>query len=419
MQWNETVPDSCTLDVQASLDAGVTYTSCTNGATIPGCAQGANLSGKSLLLKAIFTTTNVAEYPTLWGLTAVVSSDFQSSGNRKSPTMNVASLGYVGSSSFTWVADVPANTTLIGKTTLDNSTYTTVTSGSAVAGLTSQPAQMSDSFTTNTSANYTAGFLFRYSDTSNFYRVILTDSTAVSNQQMATIVRCLTGTVTQIGQVSIDFVHNTYHTLVASAVGNVVTISWDGVQVFTYTDATPVAGVGGAGLYSNGGSMVIYKLVVQGNGALATSTTVGSQLLLTSSDPLYTPVVHEAVLNVRGPQLETGNVLQATKYAYAQATANIADAAKQSNMLWKINPDLSLTLYGRTSRLAAWPAWTGIKADGTSDVMYSNTPKLCLSTASRLFKSTARIKRYHLVEAQASIFISMAPCSHKMPPLHC
>src|SRR6266568_7473707 len=63
VQWNETVPDSCTLDVQASLDAGVTYTSCTNGATIPGCAQGANLSGKSLLLKAIFTTTNVAEYP--------------------------------------------------------------------------------------------------------------------------------------------------------------------------------------------------------------------------------------------------------------------------------------------------------------------------------------------------------------------
>src|SRR6266699_5120362 len=108
-----------------------------------------------------------------------------------------------------------------------------------------------------------------------------------------------------------------------------------------------------------GGSMVVYKLVVQGNGALATSTTVGSQLLLTSSDPLYTPVVHEAVLNVRGPQLETGNVLQATKYAYAQAIANIVDAVEQSNMLWKINPDLSLTLYGRseehTSELQSRP----------------------------------------------------------------
>src|SRR6266702_2007332 len=115
---------------------------------------------------------------------------------------------------------------------------------------------------------------------------------------MATIVRCLSGTITQIGQVSIDFVHSTYHTLVASAGGSVVTLQWDGVQVFTYTDATPVAGVGGAGLYSNGGSMVVYKLVVQGNGDLATSTTVGSQLLLTSSDPLYTPVVHESVLNV-------------------------------------------------------------------------------------------------------------------------
>ena len=449
IQWNADVPDSCTLDVQASLDAGVTYTSCTNGATIPGCAQGANLAGKSLLLKAIFATTNAAEYPTLWGLTAVISSDFQSSGNRKSPTMNVASLGYVGSSSFTWVADVPANTTLVGKTTLDNSTYTTVTSGSPVAGLNSQPAQMSDTFATNTSANYTltfqsggtiptltydtpnskltisggvtgharwtlantvvngaltalvfssdkAGFLFRYSDTSNYYRVILTDSTAVSNQQKATIVRCLTGTITQIGQVSIDFVHNTYHTMIASAVGNVVTVSWDGSAAFTYTDATPVAGVGGAGLYSDGGSMVVYKLVVQGNGALATSTTVGSQLLLTSSDPLYTPVVHEAVLTVRGPQLETGNVLQATKYAYAQATANIADAAKQSNMLWKINPDLSLTLYGRTSRLAAWPAWTGIKADGTSDVMSANAPKL--SAQSPLYRNRHYVNNaYQLV----------------------
>jgi hypothetical protein len=449
IQWNADVPDSCTLDIQVSLDAGATYTSCTNGATIPGCTQGANLAGKSLLIKANFTTTNAAQTPVLWGLTAVISSDFQSSGNRKSPVMNVSSLGYVGSSSFTWVADVPANTTLVGKTTLDNSTYTTVTSGSAVAGLTSQPAQVSDTFTTNTSANYSltfqaggsiptltydtpnskltisggvtgharwtlantvvngtltalvatsdkAGFLFRYSDTSNYYRVILTDSLAASNQQKATIVRCLTGTITQIGQVSIDFVRNTYHTMIASAVGNVITLSWDGIQVFTYTDATPVAGVGGAGLYSDGGSMVVYKLVMQGNGALATSTTVGSQLLLTSSDPLYTPLVHEAVLNVRGPQLETGNVLQATNYAYAQATSNIADAAKQSNMLWKINPDMSLTLYGRTSRLAAWPAWTGVKADGTSDVMESNAPKL--SAQSPLYRNRQYVTNaYQLV----------------------
>ncbi len=455
MQWNATVPDTASLDIQVSLDGGSTYQSCTNNATIPGCANGANLSGKSLLIKAVYGTNNVSAVPALFGLTAIISSDFQASGNWKSPTMNVSSVGYVGSSSFTWVADVPANTTLVGKTTLDNSTYTTVTSGSAVAGLNSQPDQMSDSFTTNTSANYTltfqtggsvptltydtpnskltisggvtgharwtlantvvngtltalvfssdkAGFLFRYSDTSNFYRVVLTDSTAVSNQQMATIVRCLSGTITQIGQVSIDFVHSTYHTLVASAVGSVVTLQWDGVQVFTYTDATPVAGVGGAGLYSNGGSMVVYKLVVQGNGALATSTTVGSQLLLTSSDPLYTPVVHESVLNVRGPQLETGNVLQATKYAYAQATANIADAAKQSNMLWKINPDLSLTLYGRTSRLAAWPAWTGIKADGTSDVLMSNAPKL--SAQSPLYRNRQYVTNaYQLVNRSAQI----------------
>jgi hypothetical protein len=44
--------------------------------------------------------------------------------------------------------------------------------------------------------------------------------------------------------------------------------------------------------------------------------------------------------------------------------------------VWKIDEDLEFTMMSRTARPAAWPLWSGMKADGSSDLQAAIAPKL-------------------------------------------
>lgn len=317
--WNASTSSATALDIQASTNGGTTYTSCTNGGVIPGCEQGVNVSGKSLLIKAIFTSQTATDTPLLYGLTALVVSDYQSSGTRTSPALAIGSIGRVGSTSLAWVADTPTGTTVTGKTSTDNVTYTSVASGDPIVGINSMQDVQVDDFAINNAANWvsafyaggaaatwtwdttnsrmtatggttavyswtpsgfkdgkltsvvyaseTGGLIARFSDVANHYRLRVHDSSAGTNPNSAILVRRVAGTNTTLSTWTLPSVwtRNSYHTVVWEILGNVHTVWFDGAQVGSYTEPVYGTAVYGTAVYGSA------PLVQTGNAGLFTN----------------------------------------------------------------------------------------------------------------------------------------------------
>lgn len=68
ISWVATVPVNTTLIVETSLDGGQNYTQVTNGGSIPGITPGMDLTGKSLVIKQTFYSSDNLNTPRLDGL---------------------------------------------------------------------------------------------------------------------------------------------------------------------------------------------------------------------------------------------------------------------------------------------------------------------------------------------------------------
>lgn len=402
IEWNETVPDGCTLDVQTSLDGGSTYTSCTNNAEIPGLSAGTSVSGKSLLVRVLLNSDSISYTPTLQGISWSVIGMFSASGYRISPVLDADNAVSVGSSSVTWDADVPSSGTLGVDSSLDASSWTVLANnGDAVAGLTEQGDVWWDNFDSDSSAHYshTTGhwqwdvtnsqlvtistsdtltlggvstrdvevvlisdrleglqILMRNSGTGH-YDLQLTDSSGSGGPKIDFEKWTSGGGSTMLHtEHSTPMTRGQYHTLRVILQGEEYTVWLNGVQLYTGSDGSPLAGSGSVGLWFSSGTSHICDLTIRPLGQDATGVNVYSRVRLSSTNALSSPKVRDLVACVRHPNIATGAVIPQTQdWAYKQSVATALDeCAKSSNMSWRFNESYQTVMQPRDGQIAAF-----------------------------------------------------------------
>lgn len=431
IDWEADVPGNSSLDIQVSTNGGSTYTSCTRGSTIPGCEPGVNVSGKSLLVKAIFTANNSNVTPLLKGIGWRVLGGYSATGTRTSVATAVGGVGRAGSTSMAWVADIPTGGGVTVQTSTNGSTWNTVAaSGDPIAGLTSQPDPTDEDFNVDHSANFTStfyaggavatytwgtalsrltiangtnavyawnsvsakdkvieailyqsnngGLIARYTDVSNHYRMVIYDdaSSVTGSRNKIIVTRRVAGVDTQIGSpATIDFHRGTYHKVTFSLIGQVLTVLWDGVQVFTNTDSAGISASGKTGFFNTGGTAYYQSIRCQPQGQDLTGLSVYHKITLTSTDPLVTPRIFDATIAVRSPDILSGVEIPSTSMRYKKIPAILSDIAKRSNYWWEIRSK-KLLFMNRVGTLAPWPLSSVPYADGTNDIQALAVPKV-------------------------------------------
>lgn len=161
IKWDQSLSQGGSVTVQTSIDGGSTYQTCSNGGAIPKLGKGASGTGKSVIVKVTLSTGTTATMPDIQKLTWNVQGGYVASGTRVSPSFDLSPVGRVGSSSVSWNANVPANTTLGIDVSPDGSTWTDMSAqnGNPIPFINNQPEPTVDAFSTNTSANYQAASL--------------------------------------------------------------------------------------------------------------------------------------------------------------------------------------------------------------------------------------------------------------------
>lgn len=434
IDWDADVPGNCSLDIQASINGGANYFSCTKEASIPTCLPGTNMAGKSLLVKAVLTANNANVTPTLRGVGWNVVSAYSAAGTRISQALDLSPVGRAGSTSVSWNADVPSGTTLGVDASPDGVTWTPVNSGDQIPGVTSASAPMQDEFDANRSGNYTSAFyagggaavvtwdtanqqlqiaggtnalypwsilsardvsveailnqanqgglVARYVDTNNHYRVEVYDDTTTlggGSSQLIRLYRRLAGVDTQLGiGTTVSFVRGTYHTLKWQLAATAITVWWDGTQVLALTDSPGYQGIGRVGFYSSSaaGSAYYQSIQVTQLGDDLTGKRVYTRERLATTDPTASPIVLARTVSARDSTLATGALIPQTKYAYkTKVSGCLDDVAQQSNGWWKIGNKAGelkkLIFLGRNALNAPWPL-----ASINGDILAAPPPKL-------------------------------------------
>lgn len=427
ISWSALVPSNTTLLIEASLNGGSTWATCTSGQSIPGLSSGTNVSGKTLTLRETLSTGNANATPLLTGITALVTGAYASNGTRASPATALTNVGRVGSASVTWSANVPTGTTLGVDVSPDGSTWTDI---SALNGLPipssilfAQPAPFIDGFTANDAGNYTstfasggsagtwtfdtannrlvqtggtnaiytnnnqtradmyieaavnysagAGLIARMVDSSHYYQLQINDG---ANGNTVKLFKNVGGTVTQLGATtSISFPQGDYHLFRLSTIGTTISVLQDGASILSVTDSS-VTAAGKCGLFG-GTRGQYYNLRVQALGDTVTAMSLYTRLRLASTLPTATPQVTQLTLAVRSPNIGTGAVIPQTAYAFTKSVGQgLDDLALQSQTyVWYLDDTLNLYMHDRQARPAPYYAWAGV-TPGSGNILRDPAP---------------------------------------------
>lgn len=433
--WNATVPSSCTLLIEVSLNGGSTYTACTSGAEIPGLTPGVGVGSTSVLIRETLTTTSAALTPVLSGITFVVVGAYNASGTRVSPALALTNVGRVGSASVSWTANVPAGTTLGVDASLNGTSWTDI---SALNGLQLpssffyiQPAPFVDGFAVNDAGNYTSSFMIggaaaawvfdtanhrltstqtsgvngvyqytsitradmyveaalnysdsgglvaRMVDASNAYYLKISDDQAATNPQTVQLFKD-TGGGAQIGTtIAIAFKRGDYHVFRLDCQGTALKVYMDNVQLIGITDAS-VTGAGKAGIYAGANTndkLQVYTFRVQAYGDTVTAVSLYTRVRLGSTLPTATPQVLQLTVAAHDPKIGIGATIPQTAYAYTKSVAQgLDDVATQSGTyVWYMDDSLNVYMHDRSARPAPYYAWGGV-ATGTGNILRDPAP---------------------------------------------
>lgn len=155
--WDADVPDVCTLLVEASVDGGSNYYACENGGVIPGLEQDVDATALDLLVRVTMSSANANATPVMRSIWVRVNGHSTAGGTRVSPTINITNvLHLIGSTSVTWDADEPVDTSLLVEASIDDGgSWATCENGGAIPGIAAAPDLWSDGFDSDTSASYT------------------------------------------------------------------------------------------------------------------------------------------------------------------------------------------------------------------------------------------------------------------------
>lgn len=296
------------------------------------------------------------------------------------PALSLAPvLPYVSSSSVFWTENIPNSTSRALAVSTDGSgnTWTDVTgqNGGTIPILNSSGAVLTDVFTSNTSANYTStsktggstasvtydtvnsratlsggsGALYLSSsittsnidilcdqgesdagglawcevDTSNYYELgVYDDSSSGGFTNQLRLYKVLSNTRSLLSSASIVFHRSTpgtspYHRTRVVMQSGVITVSFDGVQVISYTDGSPLA-PGKCGLRNDGGTSRYYQFRAQALGDYVSGTPAGdivsgkflyTKIAPSSSDATTTPQILTLTTSVRSPDIDAGPII--------------------------------------------------------------------------------------------------------------
>lgn len=242
-----------------------------------------------------------------------------------------------------------------------------------------------------------SGVVWRYSSASNYYELIVKDFT---NGNTFTLNKMASGTLSQLASGIIAFPSGTHHYARVSMFGGVITAYFDGAQVLTYTDGSPIAS-GQIGLRNDTGTSLIYQLRVQPQGQDTTGMYLCEKWTLTSNDPTATPQVLDTQAFVSNSTVGSGTLIPSANYVDTYLSANVDDLKKQSDYWWYVsgiqdaNGNYPTTFQDRTAKPAPWPldsankTYTTLDGQQIGDILLAN---LGVSMSADLYRNRQKVK---------------------------
>jgi hypothetical protein len=414
VMWSNasTANSTVTILVEASLNNGSTYATCTNGQPIPGLTVGQSLSGVSVKFRVTLTSLNAASFPGIQYFNVYVIGQFSSTGTRIAPVLSLSSALTAGSTVVNWNAVTPPNTSITVATSLDNITYTSVSNGGAINGITTQPSPMLDTFAVDDHTSYTStsqtggasgtwnfdtvnsrvtinsgtnaallwtaistkdvdvildadqinqgGLVWRWQSASNFYALLVYDASSnAGNTNIIQLVKVVSNVTTQIGSnVAISFTRGTYHRFHVLMVGTSIKVYVDDFNTIINTTDSSLAGPGQVGMFhvsgtgSNGDSF--RNLRIQPQGQSLSGVNAYTKVTLSSTDPTVTPQLTDLVLAALHPNIGLGALIPTANYKRTFISPNMDDLSKKSDYYWLINAAKALIFNSRTAIPAPW-----------------------------------------------------------------
>lgn len=315
------------------------------------------------------------------------------------PSVSLVNAGRAVNSVINWNGNTPPNTSVTVETSLDNGiTWQAATSGSAISGI---PAQVvnNDSFTSDTSANYTqthgtggsnatwtwdvansrvqavggskaallwtgvsasdtdmwldlyqaenSGLVWGWQDASNYYELVIKDSAASSGANTATINKIVADVSSQLATASITFTTQTHHRFHLTMFSGAITVMMDEQTVLTVTDGSPF-GAGSAGMRNDTGTSYIYLLQITPQAPSVANQFLCVRHTLTSTDATATPQLTDHQALISDSSFGVGDVVPSADYRSTYVSDNLDDLNKKSNYWWQVG-DSAVTFQARNA----------------------------------------------------------------------
>lgn len=215
------------------------------------------------------------------------------------------------------------------------------------------------------------GMVWRYSDQSDFYYLLIADASAsVGTPNQLTLFRVVANVQTQLATASISFARGTYHRFRTKMLGNVITVTMDGVNQITYTDTSPLSTAGSMGLFNNGGATGsrYYQLWQQPQGDYVSGTPIGdivtggfvyTRARLSTTDPAQMPTLLDLTVSARNALIADGALipqLHDPSKPFAEFYSKEMDnlVASSGDYYWLIDQNKNLTFAPRNATPAPW-----------------------------------------------------------------
>lgn len=400
-------PQSTSLLVEATINGGSTWLTCTNGQPLPNFSNGQSLSGVNLKFRVTLTTATATSMPQIRYLIARVCGSYSSSGTRISPVLSLANAIIAGSTVVNWTATTPTNTSVAVSTSLNGTSYSSATNGGAIAGITTQPSPTLDTFDSNSSPNYLqtirtggsagvffwdtlnsclsvsggtnavllltgvsakdtdkyldfdqadqAGLVWRWVDASNFYELDIFDaSSSTGTINKIRLFKVVSNVKTQIGSdVAVTLTRGYKYRLHLTMVGTAITVSIDGVSLISTTDSS-ITAAGKVGIMEATGVGRFYNFRVQPQGDNLSGVVVYSKVTLTSTDPTVTPQLTDLTVAALHPNIGLGSLIPTADYTNTYLSDNFNDLAKKSDYTTYIDQNLNFIFNARVAQPAPW-----------------------------------------------------------------
>lgn len=443
-----------TLKTEISLNNGSTWADCAgvqaatqsstafiyDAETIPGLAPGTNVSSiTQVKLRLTLAISSAAAHLETQGTIFYVISSYSSTGQRITPLLYLSSAGRAGSTLASFNAIQPAGTSVALATSTDGVSYTTVTSGGQIAGITAQPLATLDTFDANSASNYTstnrtggsqgvwvqdvlnsrltvsgganaqllygaisckdtdiildldqadcAGLVWRWTDASNFYELDIFDGSSNAGSTNALkLYKIVANTKTQLGSTAtVTLTRNTKYRVRVTMIGAAITASVDGVTAISLTDSS-LAGPGQVGISEVSGNGRFYNFRIQPLGDDLSSKKAYLKATLTTTDPTQTPQITNLTLAALSPSIGLGSLVSTADYRKTYLSANFDDLAKRStSYYWDIDQNLGFIFSDRVATPAPW-------------ILQSNDQLLLLDGPLTVSKESALYRNRHTVK---------------------